>query len=307
MSKIEKSTHQGAGLVQTRRHLFIGIAIAFVTVLAVLWMAGKLSKSKSAETVHFSSGSGNVGIVELLGPIYDSERIVRQFETFGDQKSVKAIVFRIDSPGGLVAPSQEIYEAVKRVRDGKKPVVVSMGSVAASGGYYVACGADTIMANPGTTTGSIGVVAEFLNLQKLMEKIGVRFETVKSGKFKDTGSPHRDLTEEDRAYLQSWIDDAYEQFVGVVSRERHLSKTEVLKLADGRAFTGQQAKSLGLVDTLGDYRAAIRLAARMGKIKGEPELIRWHLRRITLFDLLFQNAEGVFRQLNGARLFYRMP
>jgi protease IV len=179
--------------------------------------------------------------------------------------------------------------------------------VAASGGYYAACGADTIMANPGTTTGSIGVLAEFINAQKLLEKIGVRFETVKSGKYKDTGSPYRGLNEDDRTYLQSWIDDAYAQFVGVVSAERHLSKAGVLKLADGRVFTGMQAKTLGLVDTLGDYRAAIRLAARMGKIKGEPELVRWHSRRVTLFDLLFQDAEGVFRQLNGARLFYRMP
>ena len=292
---------------ENRHHWFIGLVIAFVTIVAILWMASKASKGKSSETVRFSPSGGNVGIVELLGAIYDSERIVRQFESFGEQKSIKAIVFRIDSPGGLVAPSQEIYEAVRRVRQSGKPIVVSMGSVSASGGYYAACGADTIMANPGTTTGSIGVVADFLNLQKLMEKIGVRYETVKSGKFKDTGSPHRELTDEDKAYLQAWIDDAFDQFVGVVSRERHLTKAEVLKLADGRAFTGRQAKALGLVDTLGDYRAAIRLAGRMGKIKGEPELIRWHSRRITLFDLLFQDAEGIFRQLNGARLFYRMP
>jgi len=294
-------------LTENRHHWFIGLIIALVTIMAILWMAGMASKSRSSETVRFSPSGGNVGIVELLGTIYDSERIVRQFESFGEQKSIKAIVFRIESPGGLVAPSQEIYEAVKRVRDSGKPVVVSMGSVAASGGYYVACGADTIMANPGTTTGSIGVVAEFLNFQKLMEKIGVRFETVKSGKFKDTGSPHRELTDDDKSYLQAWINDAFDQFVGVVSTERRLSRAEVLKLADGRAFTGQQAKALGLVDTLGDYRAAIRLAGKMGKIKGEPELIRWHSRRITLFDLLFQDAEGMFRQLNGARLFYRMP
>ena len=294
-------------MTENRHHWFIGLIIALVTIMAILWMAGMASKSRSSETVRFSPSGGNVGIVELLGTIYDSERIVRQFESFGEQKSIKAIVFRIESPGGLVAPSQEIYEAVKRVRDSGKPVVVSMGSVAASGGYYVACGADTIMANPGTTTGSIGVVAEFLNFQKLMEKIGVRFETVKSGKFKDTGSPHRELTDDDKSYLQAWINDAFDQFVGVVSTERRLSRAEVLKLADGRAFTGQQAKALGLVDTLGDYRAAIRLAGKMGKIKGEPELIRWHSRRITLFDLLFQDAEGMFRQLNGARLFYRMP
>lgn len=295
-------------MAQTRKDWLIGLGVAFALVLAILWMAGRASKSRSgaAESVHFSAGGGNVGVVELLGPIYESERIVKQFETFGEEKSIKAIVFRIDSPGGLVVPSQEIYEAVRRVRDGGKPVVASMGNLAASGGYYAACGADTLMANPGTTTGSIGVVAEFLNLQKLMNKIGVTFETVKSGKFKDTGSPHRELTPEDRVYLQSWIDDAFGQFVDVVARERRLSKTAVMKIADGRVFTGRQAKALGLVDLLGDYRDAVRLAGRLGKIKGEPELVRWRTRRITLFDLLFQEAEGVFRQLSGFHLMYRI-
>jgi protease-4 len=295
-------------LAQTRKDWLIGFGIAFGILLAILWMAGRASKSRSIarESVRFSSGSGNVGVVELLGPIYESERIVKQFETFGEEKSVKAIVFRINSPGGLVAPAQEIYEAVRRVRDNGKPVVVSMGSVAASGGYYVACGADTIMSNPGTTTGSIGVLADFLNLQKLMDKLGIRYETVKSGKFKDTGSPHRELTADERVYLQSWIDDAYGQFVDVVVRERRLSRAAVMKLADGRVFTGRQAKALGLVDLLGDYRDAIRLAGKLGKIKGEPELIQWHSRRITLFDLLFQEAEGVFQQLSGIHLMYRM-
>jgi protease-4 len=245
--------------------------------------------------------------VELFGPIYDSDRIVQQFETFGEDRSIKAIVFHINSPGGFVAPSQEIYEAVRRVRDGGKPVVVSMGSVAASGGYYAACGADTIMANPGTTTGSIGVVAEFLSLGKLMEKLGIGYDVIKSGRFKDTGSPHRQLTEDDKAYLQSYIDDAYVQFVEVVARERKMPESRVRKIADGRVFTGRQAKEIGLVDCLGDFRDAVRMAGTLGKIKGEPELVKWHSKRITLFDLLFQEAEGVFLRLGGARLMYRMP
>jgi protease IV len=296
-----------SGASRPRRDWIIGLSIAGAFVIAILWMAARVSGNRSAETVHFSEGGGNVGVVELLGPIYSSERIVKQFETFGEQKSVKAIVFRIDSPGGYVAPSQEIYEAAKRVRDSGKPVVVSMGTVAASGGYYAACGGDSIVANPGTTTGSIGVIAEFMNAEKLLDKIGVRFETVKSGRFKDAGSPTREMTEADKAYLQSWIDDAFGQFVDVVAAERGLTKEAVLGIADGRVFTGKQAMEIGLVDTLGDYRDAIRLAGRMGKIKGEPELIRWRSRRITLFDLLFQQTEGVFRQLGGARLSYRMP
>jgi protease IV len=307
-----KSIKTGAKTAATvasrpRRDWIIGLCIAGAFLVAILWMAARVSGNRSSETVGFSEGGGNVGVVELLGPIYSSERVVKQFETFGKQKSVKAIVFRIESPGGYVAPSQEIYEAAKRVRDSGKPLVVSMGTVAASGGYYAACGGDTIVANPGTTTGSIGVIAEFVNVEKLLEKIGVRFETLKSGRYKDSGSPYRELTGEDKAYLQSWIDDAFGQFVDVVAAERGLTREAVLGIADGRVFTGKQAMEIGLVDTLGDYRDAIRLAGRMGKIKGEPELIRWRSRRITLFDLLFQQTEGVFRHLGGARLSYRMP
>ncbi len=296
-----------SGTSRSRRDWIIGLCIAAAFVIAILWMAARVSGNRSSETVSFSEGGGNVGVVELLGPIYSSERIVKQFETFGKQKNIKAIVFRIESPGGYVAPSQEIYEASKRVRDGGKPVVVSMGTVAASGGYYAACGADTVVANPGTTTGSIGVIAEFMNAEKLLDKIGVKFETLKSGRFKDSGSPTREMTEADKAYLQSWIDDAYGQFVDVVSAERGLDREAVLGIADGRVFTGRQAFEIGLVDTLGDYRDAIRIAGRMGKIKGEPELIRWRSRRVTLIDLLFQQTEGVLRHMGGARLAYRMP
>jgi protease-4 len=283
------------------------LAVAFIALIGIYGLAGRFSRRQSAPTVSFTAGGGNVGVIELLGPIYDSGRLVRQFEAYGKDKSVKAILFRIDSPGGFVAPSQEIYEAARRVREGGKPVVASMGNVAASGGYYAACGADTIMANPGSTTGSIGVVAEFVNLEKLLDNIGVRFETVKSGRFKDTGSPYRDLTADDRAYLQSWIDDAYGQFVDVVARERRMTPEQVRRIADGRVFTGRQAQSLGLVDALGDYHDAVRLAGRMAGIKGEPELVRWRVRRVTLFDLLFQESEGLLRRAGGARLAYRMP
>jgi protease IV len=312
MPQTGKSTHSrgnrmASGRTRSRRDWIIGLCIVGVFLVAIVWMASRVARNRSSETVRFSDGGGNVGVVELLGTIYDSERVVKQFETFGEQKSIKAIVFRIESPGGYVAPSQEIYEAARRVRDGGKPVVVSMGTVAASGGYYAACGADSIVANPGTTTGSIGVVAEFVNVEKLLEKIGVRFETLKSGRFKDTGSPTRDMTDADRAYLQSWIDDAYGQFVDVVAKERRLARPAVLRIADGRVFTGRQAKAIGLVDVLGDYRDAVRLAGRMGGIKGEPELVRWRSRRVTLFDLLFQQTEGVFRGAGGARLSYRMP
>lgn len=269
-------------------------------------MVGYLSNRQNDDTISLPSTGEKVGVIELIGPIYDSSRMVRQFEQMGKQRSIKAIVFRIDSPGGGVAASQEIYEAVKRVRDSGKPVVASFGSVSASGGYYVACGADTIVANPGTTTGSIGVIAEFMNAADLLKKIGIQFQIIKSGRFKDTGSSHRELTEADKAYLQSWIDDAYDQFVTVVQIERNLSGDAVKRLADGRVFTGRQAFENGLVDVIGDYNTAIDIAAEMAGIDGKPDLVKIGKRNVTVFDLFFQQIEGVLRGLNGASLKYTL-
>jgi protease-4 len=285
----------------------VGLGIAGGALLLIFILAGVLSRNDSDDgsTISISGRGEKVGVIELIGTIYDSRRIVEQFETFGDQKSIKAILFRIDSPGGLVAPSQEIYEAVRRVREKGKPVVVSMGTLAASGGYYVACGADTIVANPGTTTGSIGVIAEFVNMRDLLGKIGVRVETVMSGRFKDTGSPYREMNTDDRRYLQSWIDDAYDQFIHVVSLERRLPIEKVRELADGRVFTGAQAQKLGLVDVLGDYTAALDLAAKMAGISGEPEVVKPARRRATVLDLLFQEAEGYLRGMRSGMLLYR--
>lgn len=297
MARIQKSTHQ------SRRDWMIGITIVVISLIGIFLLATRPSRAKKGNTISFSSDKGKVGIVELTGLIYDSRRIVKQFEEFAKEKSVKAIVFRIDSQGGLVGASQEIYQAVCRARE-KKPVVVSMGNVAASGGYYVACGGDTIVANPGTTTGSIGVMAEFVNVEGLLKKLGIRWESIKSGKFKDAGAPYRDMTEADRAYLQSWIDDAYSQFVDVVAKERKLPREKVLEVADGRVFTGQQAKALGLVDVLGDYQDAIRIAAQMGHIKGEPELVKWRGRRLSWWDIVFQETEGVLHRLGGMHLLY---
>ena len=267
-------------------------------------MVSIISVRQADDGINLSSGGDKVAVVELMGPIYDSRSIVRQFKLYGEHESVKAILFRIDSPGGGVAAAQEIYEVVKRIRDEGKPIIASMGSVAASGGYYVACGADTIMANPGTTTGSIGVIAQFPNVSQLMDKIGIKFETIKSGRYKDTGSPYRDVTPLDRRHLQSWVDDAFHQFVDVVALERNMPERYVLRVADGRVFTGKQAQQEGLIDLLGDYQTAIQLAAEMGEIEGEPTIVRERRRRITLFDLLFQQIEGIFRGMGGMTLQY---
>ncbi len=286
------------------RDWIIGLSVAGITLLLIFILVAYLSQKQQYDGVTLTSRGDKVAVVELLGPIYDARHIVRQFKEYSKHGSVKAIVFRIESPGGGVAASQEIYETVRRVRDEGKPVIVSMGSVAASGGYYVACGADTIVANPGTTTGSIGVIMELPNIEELLNKVGIHYTIVKSGRYKDSGSPYRDLTSADQKYFQSFVDDAFQQFVGVVAEERGLSSDQVFSLADGRVFTGNQAYEAGLVDVLGDYETAIRIAAEVGGIAGDPVIVKERRRSLTLFDLLFQRIEGMVRGLSGIALKY---
>jgi len=295
----------GEDMRKKSRDALIGAGIIFVTTALIFIMARSPRRKDARDAVSIPSSGQYVGLVELNGTIFSSSRITRLFKRYGESSAVKAVLFRINSPGGGIAPSQEIYNAVRRVRDGGKPVVVSMATVAASGGYYVACGADTIMANPGTTTGSIGVIAQIPDVSGLMDKIGVTFTSIKSGPYKDTGTPYRSLTARDKAYLQSWIDDAYEQFVDVVSEERELPREKVYSVADGRVFTGRQAMELGLVDLLGDYEDALGLAARMGHIYGKPQVLKERRRALSLADLLFQEAEGILHGLNGMIFLYK--
>ena len=220
------------------------------------------------------AGKDGVAIVRVEGPILDSFHTVEELKTFGRDPLVKAIVIRIDSPGGGVAPSQEIYNAVKRVRiEQNKTVVASMGTVAASGGYYIAVATDRILANPGTLTGSIGVIMQLANFQELLEKVGIKNIVVKSGKFKDIGSPFRAMQDSDRQLLQSVMDDVHGQFIEAVADGRSLDAAEVEQIADGRVFTGQQAKSILLVDDIGDLHDAVKLAGELGGIEGEPRVI----------------------------------
>jgi protease-4 len=243
-----------------------------------------------------------VAIIDLHGTITNSADIIRQLKKYTKDSSVPAIVLDIDSPGGGVAPSQEIYEEIKKAKEKGKKIVASMGSVGASGGYYVACAADTVIANPGTLTGSIGVIFQFPVAEELFKKIGLRFEVVKSGEFKDVGSYNRRMTEGERKLLQSVIDDTYDQFVNVLVEGRKLSKEEVLKIADGSIFTGRQAKELGLVDELGDLEDAIKIAGKMGGIEGPPNIIKEMRRKISLFELLTQKMEELSK-LNESEKF----
>jgi len=275
-------------------YVIAALAVMFVVVIILSTNIGSSRKASRDSDVFYVGDAGfgdKVGMVELEGIIYRSEPIIKQFKKLKKDKHTKAIVFRINSPGGGIAASQEIFEYVKAVRDSGMPVIVSMGSVAASGGYYVALGADSIMANPGTTTGSIGVIAEFPDISELLGKLGIKIRVLKSGALKDAGSPYRKMTENEKAYLQAWIDDGYEQFIGAVSQERDLELNNVRKLADGRIYSGEQAFQHGLIDTLGTLQDAIYLAAACGGIDGEPKVVKAIRPRSGLFDLVVTDLE----------------
>ena len=213
-----------------------------------------------------------VAIVRIEGMITDSKDTVDEIKEYTKDPSIKAIVMRIDSPGGAVAPSQEIYEEIRKTVK-KKKVVVSMGSVAASGGYYIASPATKIVANPGTLTGSIGVIMEIPNVEGLMNKLGIKTEVVKSGKHKDMASIFRGIKKEDREILQNVLDNVHEQFIRAVSEGRKMLYDDVKQIADGRIFTGEQALKAGLVDELGDLEDAVQTAAKLSGIKGEPVVV----------------------------------
>ena len=230
-----------------------------------------------------------IGVIPLEGPILDSGPVLTQLIKFRKDDGIKAIILRIDSPGGGVGPSQEIYREVRRTIETKK-VIASLGSLAASGGYYVASASNKIVANPGTITGSIGVIMEFLRLENLLKKIGVSFEVLKSGEFKDLGSPHREMSEREKALITALIKDVQKQFVDAVARGRGMSEEEVMKIADGRIFSGTQAKKLGLVDSLGNFQDAVQLAKEMAEIKGEATMVYPEKPRVRLWDLFFRDA-----------------
>jgi protease-4 len=219
------------------------------------------------------NGKGKIAMVEISGQIFDSKDIVRQISKYRRDDDIKAILLRIDSPGGAVAPSQEIYDEVLRVRADKKIIYASMGSLAASGGYYIAVAADRIFANPGTLTGSIGVIMAFGNAEKLMEKIGLEPQVVKSGKYKDVGSPARKMSAEERIYLQRVVNDVHQQFVDAVAQGRNISTKEARKLADGRIFTGRQALKLKMVDEMGGLEDVIAKLGEAAGIEGRPKVI----------------------------------
>ncbi|MEJ2199855.1 MAG: signal peptide peptidase SppA [Desulfuromonadaceae bacterium] len=236
-----------------------------------------------------------VGVIEVSGVIASSKLINEQIEDFKEDSSIKAVVLRVESPGGGVGPSQEIHEEIRKLAK-EKPVVVSMGSVAASGGYYISAPANQILANPGTITGSIGVIMEFTNIRELLDKIGLDNQVVKSGKHKDIGSPIRPMTEADRIILQSLIDDVHQQFVAAVAEGRKLEPAKVKSLADGRIYTGRQALELGLVDKLGNLQDAIDVAAKLAGLGKKPKIVYPARQKMDFIDYFVEETVSQFRQ-----------
>jgi protease IV len=281
------------------------LAVFFLVVLLIT--AVLTGEEGSAES------GGKIGVVVLDGVISSelSEQTVRQLAKHRDDPAIKAIILRVDSPGGGVASSQEVYEEVKRLRAGGKLVVASLGSVAASGGYYVACVADRIFANAGTLTGSIGVIVQLANAEELLRKIGVASTAITSGPFKDSGNPTRPLRPEERQVFQALVDDVYQQFVEAVSQGRQMPVEEARRLADGRIYTGRQAKELRLVDELGTFQDAITYTATTVGISGKPTLVQEEKERFWWLKFVLDRFPdtSLFRSLSHVDtvLQYRWP
>ena len=237
----------------------------------------------------WKSPSGEIALVRIQGMLMDSQNIVRQLSDYRHNPGVRGILLRIDSPGGAVAPAQEIYSEIMKLRADHKTVYASMGTVAASGGYYIACAADYVLANPGTLTGSIAAVMAFSNIEELTNKIGVKPVIIKSGKYKDVGSPLRAMNPEERKLLQNVVDDVHQQFVQAVAKGRGLSVSEVNEIADGRIMTGQQALKLKLIDELGGLEKTIELLAKKIGVEGRPKVIE-EKEKTPFFDWLLQSS-----------------
>jgi protease-4 len=243
--------------------LFVMVLVVFTGVFFYAYLTGGDSKALA-----LFSGDG-VGVLQIEGAIDDSQSVLTELRRLKEMPWVKAIVVRIDSPGGAVAPTQEIFEEIQRAKK-RKPFIASMGGMATSGGYYIAAACDKIVANPGTLTGSIGVIMQLSNFEELMKKVGVKGINIKSGANKDIGSPFQPLSAEGREILQSLVDNVHSQFVAAVAQGRGMEESQVRKLADGRVYSGAQAKQLGLIDQFGGLQDAIELAAKRAGIEGEP-------------------------------------
>jgi protease-4 len=273
--------------------------LVFTAVVSVSMVLFALVISSSFKAPKITQGE-KVGVIELTGVIADSKQILEDLKRFREDRSIKSIVLRIDSPGGGVGPSQEIFRAILKTKKQKK-IIASMGSLAASGGYYAAAATDGIVANPGTITGSIGVIMGYTNFKSIMDKIGLVPVVIKSGDFKDTGSPAREMRPEEKIFLQNFVDKIHSQFVNDVAMGRNMEVETVAKLADGRIYTGQDAMELKLVDRLGNFEDAIDWAGKLAGIKGEPSIVYPPRSPLSFIDYLSESAmENLYNAIYNA-------
>jgi protease-4 len=288
-----------------RKRVLIGLGV--IVVLLVIFFSALYLIGRSAGTSSRFVFGDKIAIVEIRGVIAQSSGIIEEIHEYVDDDGVKAIILRIDSPGGGVGPSQEIHREILKVKE-KKKIVTSMGSVAASGGYYIACASDLIVANPGTITGSIGVIMEFTNIEELFKKIGIKGVVVKSGELKDMGSPFREMTPEEKRIIQDVIDNVHQQFIKAVADGRKLDRSKVTQIADGRIMTGEQAKQLGLVDQIGNLDDAIDATAKLVGIEGKPNIV-YPKKKFSIWELLIrETVSAVLKTLQekGFELNYRL-
>jgi protease-4 len=288
-----------------KKRIVIGLGV--IVVLLVIFFSALYFIGRSSGTSGRFTFGDKIAIVEIQGIITQSSGIIEQIHEHLEDDDVKAIILRIDSPGGGVGPSQEIHREILKVKE-KKKIVTSMGSVAASGGYYIACASDLIVANPGTITGSIGVIMEFTNIEELFKKIGIKGVVVKSGELKDIGSPFREMTPEEKRILQEVIDNVHQQFIGAVAEGRKLDRSKVTQIADGRIMTGEQAKQLGLVDQIGNLDDAIDATAKLVGIEGKPNIVYPKKKFSILEYLIRETVSTVLKTLQekGFGLNYRL-
>jgi protease IV len=272
------------------RRFFLSLIVLFLVVFItfLVWLM--------TPDLQLLASPNRIGVIEIRGLIDNVQDSLKAFREFRKDANVKCILLRIESPGGGIGASQELYREVRRTIE-IKPVVASLGGIAASGGYYIASAANRIVSNPGTITGSIGVISYFPNLRELFEKIGFTAVIIKSGRFKDIGNPDREMTQEERELLQSTMDEAHRQFIRDVARGRNLPEEKVREVADGRIIMGERAQQLGLVDELGNFEDAVKASAILGKIEEEPELLYAKKKKRSLLDLLI--GSEISEQLDG--------
>jgi protease-4 len=283
-----------------RRHPFLFflmiisscLTITFIGFIALALFGSKMLNTQFAR--QYTSSGGNIGIVEINGMILSSKKIIHNINVFKDDDDIKAIILRIDSPGGGIGPSQEIYREIMKIKS-EKTIITSMGSVAASGGYYIASATDGIVANPGTLTGSIGVIMEYVNIKEIAKKIGISPIVIKSGEFKDMGSPLRKLKDSEKKIFQALVDELHLQFVTDAATARDIDVKTMAKLADGRVYTGQKALKLKLIDRLGNLDDAVQWAGELANINGELKPVYPKEDKMTIFRKL---ADTLFKNIN---------